>query len=137
MQQEQCSTNVTSVNHLLNSCRLWGISVTRSQRLGLTHTTTEKEALAVLKSDRYFRSYLVGSKFKLFTDHEALTFLLKMAEPKGKIARWINELQQFDLEVSHRPGASLRDADAMSRILVPASTDPSEVAEFIKALGRS
>lgn len=86
----------------------------------------------MLKAVRYFRSYLEGSTFKLFTDHEALTFLLKMTEPKGKITRWINELQQFDFEVSHRPGASLKDADAMSRLLLTSSVGSPEVVNSSK-----
>lgn len=41
-----------------------------------------------------------------------------MAEPKGKIARWRGELEQFELEVNHRPVASVKDADALFRLAV-------------------
>lgn len=66
------------------------------------YSTTEKEALAVVLAMRYFRSYIEGTKFKLFTDHQALTHLLNVSQPKGRIARWISEIQQFDFEVAHR-----------------------------------
>lgn len=56
----------------------------------LNYTTTEKEALVVLKAVRYLRSYMEGARFKLFTDHQALTHLLNMTQPKGRLARWIN-----------------------------------------------
>lgn len=89
----------------------------------VNYSTTEKEALAVLKAVQYFRTYLEGSKFTLFTDHQALTHLLGMTQPRGRIARWVNYLQQFDFVISHRPGPLLTDADAMSRLLVPNTLD--------------
>lgn len=95
----------------------------------INYTTTEKEALAVLMAVRYFRSYLDGKKFKLYTDHQALTYLLGLTEPKGKLARWINELQQFEFEVNHRPGNHLTDADALSRLAVDL---PLEEAYLLK-----
>lgn len=44
------------------------------------YTTTEKEALSVLKVVRCFRSYPECSEFKLCSDHEILAFLLKVTE---------------------------------------------------------
>lgn len=99
----------------------------------MNYTTTEKKALAMLKAMRYFRSYLKCFKFKLFTDHQALTFLLKMTELKGMIAHWINELQQLDFKVTHRPGGSLKDSDAISRFLVPTSADSPEAVNSSKS----
>ncbi|XP_037505675.1 uncharacterized protein LOC119382004 [Rhipicephalus sanguineus] len=84
----------------------------------LNYTTTEKEALAVLMAVRYFRPYLDGRSFTLFTDHQALTYILNLAEPRGKIARWVAELQPFTFVVHHRPGEHLKDADALSRLAV-------------------
>lgn len=79
-----------------------------------------------LKALRYIRFYLEGLKLKLITAHQALTSLLKETEPKGNIARWINELQQFDFEVINRLGTSLKDREAMSRLLVPTTAESSE-----------
>lgn len=83
------------------------------------YTTTEKEALAVVMALRYFRSYLEGKHFKLFTDNQALTYLLELALPKGRIARWVSEIQQFSFDITHRPGQRHQDADALSRLHVP------------------
>ena len=41
---------------------------------------------------------------------------LHTIQPKGRIARWIMDLQEFDFAVSHRPGASNQNADALSRL---------------------
>ena len=40
------------------------------------YTTTEKELLAVVYAIDKFRSYLVGSKVIVYTDHAALKYLL-------------------------------------------------------------
>lgn len=46
-----------------------------SRKLSTTkrnYTTTEREALAMVYSLQNFRNYLLGTPFKLFTDHSAL-----------------------------------------------------------------
>jgi hypothetical protein len=54
---------------------------------------------------KYFKMYLDnGLKFKLITDHSALTWLMKIKEPTGRLARWVMYLQAFDFEVLHRKG---------------------------------
>lgn len=71
---------------------------------------------------RYFRSYLKGRHFKLFTDNQALTYFLSLTQPKGRLARWISEILQFSFDVTHRPGEKLPDADALSRRHIPKDT---------------
>ena len=79
------------------------------------YSATEKELLAVVFAVEYFRVYLLGRKFLLFTDHNALRWL-HSAEPKGRRARWIMDLQEYEFEVQHRPGAQNSNADALSRL---------------------
>ena len=45
-----------------------------------------------------FRSYLLGTKVIVFTDHAALRYLLKK-ESKPRLIRLILLLQEFDLEI--------------------------------------
>ena len=52
-----------------------------------------------------FRSYLLGSPIIVFTNHAALKYLLKKAESKPRIIRWMLWLQEFDLEIRDRSGA--------------------------------
>lgn len=82
----------------------------------LNYSVTEKETLAVLVALRYFQPFLDGRRFRLVTDNSALTHLLQTARPRNRIARWILELQQYDFDVTHRPGQQLQDADALSRL---------------------
>ena len=48
---------------------------------------TEKELLAVRYFIEYYRQYLLGRRFRVRTDHQALIWLFRLKEPRGKIAR--------------------------------------------------
>ena len=50
------------------------------------------------------------------TDHHSLTWLLSFNRIEGQLARWIEELSQYDMEVQHRPGRKHGNTDALSRI---------------------
>lgn len=73
--------------------------------------TFAKEALAVVMVLRYFRSYLEGRHLKLFTDNQAPSHLLSLAQPKGWLVRWIAKVQQFAFDIAHWLGKKLPDAD--------------------------
>jgi hypothetical protein len=80
------------------------------------YATTEKEALAIHYGTQYFRLYLLGVKFTITTDPNALRWL-NTIEPKGRIARWLMDLQEFEFSVQHRAGKSHCNADALSRLV--------------------
>ncbi|CAA7038864.1 unnamed protein product [Microthlaspi erraticum] len=71
------------------------------------YATTEKELLAVVFAFEKFRSYLVGSKVIVYTDHAALRHLLAKKDTKPRLLRWILLLQEFDLEFWIRKGVGL------------------------------
>ena len=80
------------------------------------YCVTSKELLAVVRFTRQFRHYLLGRKFLLRTDHNSLTWLLRFKYLEGQLARWLEELSQFDVTVVHRSGVKHGNADGMSRI---------------------
>ena len=80
------------------------------------YSTTEKEALAVVFGTAHFRVYLLGRHFTLITYHNALRWLHTM-EAKGRLARWIMDLQEFHFSVVHRAGRVHNNADALSRLV--------------------
>ncbi|RDY12504.1 Retrovirus-related Pol polyprotein, partial [Mucuna pruriens] len=51
----------------------------------LNYTTTEKELLAIVFALDKFRSYLLGSKIIVFSNHAALRFLLKNPDAKPRL----------------------------------------------------
>ena len=46
----------------------------------------EREGLAIVFALKKFRHYLLCQKFKLFTDHEALKYVINNRDPHGRIA---------------------------------------------------
>ena len=53
----------------------------------LSHSATEKEALAVIERVKKFQPYLYGRKFTVHTDHHALKWLMKIKDITGRLAR--------------------------------------------------
>ncbi|CAM8960866.1 unnamed protein product [Rhodiola kirilowii] len=70
----------------------------------LNYTTTEKELLAIVYAFDKFRSYLVGSKTIVFTDHAEIKYLLAKKDSKPRLIRWILLLQEFDIEIKDKRG---------------------------------
>ena len=77
---------------------------------------TELECLAIFWGVQHFHKFLANNKFKIVTDHAALKGLMNAKIPKGRRARWVMELQQYDFEVIHRSGKENKNADALSRL---------------------
>ena len=65
----------------------------------INYATTEKEMLGIVYALEKFRSYLVGSKVIIYTDHAAIKYLLNKADSKPRLIRWILLLQEFDLVI--------------------------------------
>ena len=80
------------------------------------YCATRNELLAVVKFSRHFRHYLLGRRFILRTYHNSLVWLTQFKHIEGQLARWLEELSQFDMEIVHRPGKKYVNADGLSRI---------------------
>ncbi|KAL4302930.1 hypothetical protein GQ457_10G012940 [Hibiscus cannabinus] len=70
----------------------------------VNYTTTKKEMLAVIFAFDKFRSYLIGTKVIVHTDHSAIKYLLSKKDAKPRLIRWILLLQEFDIEIIDRKG---------------------------------
>ena len=77
---------------------------------------TDLECLAIIWAVKHFHKFLINTKFRIITDHAALKSLMKDKEPKGRRARWMMELQQYNFEIFHRSGKLNTNADALSRL---------------------
>ncbi|GIL93352.1 hypothetical protein Vretifemale_20754, partial [Volvox reticuliferus] len=83
------------------------------------------EMLAACWAMQTLRPYLHGVPFVLVTDHAPLLWLMEgnTIGSTGTYARWALIMSQFDFDVCHRPGALHQNADALSRIPLPAAHD--------------
>ena len=75
---------------------------------------TDKE-LAIRHFAEYYRQYLLGRKFSVRSERQALTFLFRLKEPKPRIARWIDILSAFDFCIEYRRAEKHGNADSLTR----------------------
>ena len=80
------------------------------------YSAVEREALGVIYGLQVNRPLVLGYKVKIQTDHRPLVWLLKIATPNSRIARWQTLLSEYDFEVSHIPGRHNTVADFLSRM---------------------
>ncbi|KAL4284725.1 hypothetical protein GQ457_16G020250 [Hibiscus cannabinus] len=95
----------------------------------VNYTTTEKEMLAVIFAFDKFRSYLIGTKVIVHTDHSAIKYLLTKNDAKPRLIRWILLLQEFDIEIIDRKGTENQVVDHLSRL---ENKDIADTAEEIQ-----
>ena len=82
------------------------------------YCATRKDLLAVVRFTRQFRYYLLGRPFEVRTDHSSLTWLIGFKEPQEQLARWLEDLSQYNMILRYRPGKVHGNADALSRKLM-------------------
>lgn len=82
------------------------------------YSVIERELLGCVWACKYFRPYLYGRKFTIYTDHRPLQWLHQLKEPNSKLMRWRIRLEEFDYDVVYKKGKLNTNADALSRIKI-------------------
>ncbi|CAH2083323.1 unnamed protein product [Euphydryas editha] len=75
----------------------------------------ELETLAIITSLSRFRVYLVGIKFTILTDCNAIRSTFTKRDLVPRVARWWLQFQEYDCSIEYRPGARMSHVDALSR----------------------
>ena len=66
----------------------------------------------------HFDVYLDSMPFKVYTDHNPLTFLKTMRNKNQRLVRLSLALPEYNLEIQHIPGSENVVADALSRCII-------------------
>ncbi|KAL4280617.1 hypothetical protein GQ457_03G019350 [Hibiscus cannabinus] len=64
----------------------------------------------------YRRSYLIGAKVTVYTDHSAIKYLRSKKDAKPRLICWILLLQEFNVEIINRKGTENQVAYHLSRL---------------------
>ncbi|XP_053213836.1 uncharacterized protein LOC128397176 [Panonychus citri] len=88
------------------------------------YAISELEALAIVYALEKFRSYLIGIKFKVVTDHCSLCWMFSKRKLTPRLTRWALSLQEFDFEVVYKSGKHHKDTDCLSRNPVDEPNEP-------------
>ena len=93
------------------------------------YPTIERELLAIKWGIERFHPYLFLKKFFIKTDHRPLTYLTKNPKPSSRLLNWRLEIDNYDFEIQYKPGKSIGNADALSRIgnEIPNICDSSDI----------
>ena len=100
--------------------------------------TYDKELWAIVWSIRHFRQYLVGTPFKILSDHKPLLNIPRSIvvenDATGRRGRWAVELSSYDFTVQYKKGKENGNADAMSRRSIDRRQDSQSEAIISEAM---
>jgi len=90
----------------------WSKTLNAAQR---NYCITHLELLAAVEADKAHHAFLAGAPFILRSDHSALRWLQSFKILHGRLARWVEQLSAYQMEIHSIPGKS-NPVDALSCI---------------------
>lgn len=108
------------------TCRPAGFMSKKFTSAQRSYPTYEQEALAMIEALLKWEDRLIGRKFRIATDHEALLAMgqVKRDTRSGRLIRWDEFLSRYDYEIEHVPGRENKVADCLSRYF---ENDPPDI----------
>ncbi|GKD95410.1 ty3-gypsy retrotransposon protein, partial [Tanacetum coccineum] len=82
-------------------------------------STYTKEFYAITEAVKKWRQYLLGRRFRIYTDHHSLKHILTQTIQTPEQQKWVTKLLGYDFEVLYKPGRENTVADALSRVDIP------------------
>jgi hypothetical protein len=98
------------------------------------YSTTEQEMLAIVNALNKFRTYVLGHKTIVKSDHKAISFFKNCRLGHGRLTRWILALQEYDLEWNYLPGKENQVVDALSRVEGDVNNTENDVFRVLCAI---
>ena len=62
-----------------------------------------------------WRHYLYGQKYDIYTDHKSLKYIFIQLELNMRQRRWLELIEDYELEIHYHAGKANVVADALSR----------------------
>jgi hypothetical protein len=73
------------------------------------------ELAAVVHALKTWKHYLYGQKCDVYTDHKSLKYIFTQSELNMRQRRWLELINDYELEIHYHPGKANVVADALSR----------------------
>jgi len=117
---------------------------TASQGSQLNWSATEKEAYALVMAVQHWYVYLAGNHFTLHSDHNPLNTFTTLKILKGKIGRWLSELEEVEIVHSNKSSVVIPKLDKIFTVhgipfeLTPdngPSFNGDQFSRYLKLLG--
>ncbi|PNX92431.1 Ty3/gypsy retrotransposon protein, partial [Trifolium pratense] len=83
-----------------------------------------REMLAIAEAIAKFRHYLLGHKFIIRTDQKSLRNLMEQSLQTPEQQEWLHKFLGYDFTIEYKPGKENMAADALSRVMVMAWSEP-------------
>jgi hypothetical protein len=78
------------------------------------YPTHDLELAAVVRALWTWWHYLLGNVVHIFTGHKSLNYIFTQADLNMHQRRWLELIEDYDLEVNYHPGKANVVADALS-----------------------
>jgi hypothetical protein len=79
------------------------------------YPTHDLELAVVVHALKIWRHYLLGHRCQIYTDHRSLKYIFTQNDLNLRQRRWIELINDYDLEIHYHPGKANVVADALSR----------------------
>lgn len=85
--------------------------------------SSKLELMCIVWAMNKLRQFLLGLRFVVYTDCQALVYLNSFKATNAQVARWHDILQEFNFSVKYRPGIRMGHVDALSRAPIKSVTE--------------
>ncbi|XP_057247675.1 uncharacterized protein LOC130589979 [Beta vulgaris subsp. vulgaris] len=81
----------------------------------MNYPTHDLEWAAVIFALKIWRHYLLGTSFRIFSDHKSLKYIFTQKELNMRQRRWLELIKDYDMEIQYHEGKANVVDDALSR----------------------
>jgi hypothetical protein len=81
----------------------------------LNYPTHDLELAAIVHALKIRRHYIMGTKCQVYTDHKSLKYIFTQKDLNLRQRRWLELINDYDLEIHYHSGKANLVADALSR----------------------